>query len=517
MQLSRRYRPKNFSAVVGQPTIKETLRREVAAGVLGHAYLFSGPRGIGKTTLARIFAKALNCLHPQDGEPCNACEVCAEIDNGQALDIIEMDAASHTQVDNVRENIIEHVRFAPAHFKFKVYILDEAHMLSTSSWNALLKTLEEPPAYAIFILATTELHKVPATIISRCQRFDFKRIAEAELRQRLLQLAKSEQVEIAPEVVASIIRYAEGCMRDAETLLDQLLVLGEEHITAEVASLVIPLSRLPLAAELLQVCAERNLNPALKAVERLEEQGVPLITLFDDLIQAVRKLLLAADDQDFVQTLAVGDTGERLLAELTGKFSPAELNDMALLFMERRRDAKQGIDPRFALELAVAALALGLLPHSAPAGKSVSVSAPVSVPVPMPAHAPVAIQTPAKKPVERPVTNGALSAELVRGKWSALINAVSENNTSLAIMLKTCEVADVTAPTITLRFSFPFHKAKVLDDIKNRNLIQTIFQKVLGVEKVSLEAVMSEASPPPNLVNKIIGQFGGVEVSGEKN
>ena len=174
--------------------------------------------------------------------------------------------------------------------------------------------------------------------------------------------------------------------------------------------------------------------------------------------------------------------------------------------MERRRDAKQGIDPRFALELAVAALALGLLPHSASMMKNIS--APIAVPLSVPA--PVVVQTPIKKSVERPASNGALSAELVRGKWNALIAAVSENNTSLAIMLKTCEIADVVSPIITLRFSFPFHKAKVLDDIKNRNLIQNIFQQVLGVDKVSLEAELADA-PPPNMVNKIIGKFGGAE------
>src|SRR5690349_18398249 len=174
MSLSRRYRPQTFADITDQQPIKETLRKEVETGKIAHAYLFSGPRGVGKTTTARIFAKALNCLKNKSGEPCNECAMCTDANEGRLIDLIEMDAASHTGVDNIREAIVEHVRFQPARAAHKVYILDEAHMLSTAAWNALLKTLEEPPSYAVFLLATTEKHKVPATIVSRCQQFDFK-------------------------------------------------------------------------------------------------------------------------------------------------------------------------------------------------------------------------------------------------------------------------------------------------------------------------------------------------------
>ena len=242
-------------------------------------------------------------------------------------------------------------------------MLDEAHMLSTSAWNALLKTLEEPPPYAVFILATTELHKVPATIVSRCQRFDFRRIPDEQLAARVEWLAEQEGFSVAKPVVTTVVRNADGCVRDAETLLDQLFALGEKSISEDVASLVIPVSRIPVAAHLLETCSGRVLGPALTAVAKLDEEGIPFAPLFEDLIKSIRLLLVASDDETYRERLATGDEGEKILAGIVGRYHPAELSDMALLFMERRRDAKQGIDPRFAMELAVTAIALGVLPN----------------------------------------------------------------------------------------------------------------------------------------------------------
>src|SRR5690242_6333091 len=225
--LYRKYRPKTFADVAGQEHVKAVLKNEAAAGRAAHSYLFAGPRGVGKTSLARIFAKALNCVsRAKDGDPCGVCEACQEIAEGRALDVIEIDAASHTGVDNVREEIVEHARFAPAKLAWKVFIIDEVHMLSTSAFNALLKTLEEPPDKVVFILATTELHKLPATVISRCQRFDFRRIDQAALTARLKGLAEKEGYAVDADVLETIARSSDGCLRDAESLLSQLLALG---------------------------------------------------------------------------------------------------------------------------------------------------------------------------------------------------------------------------------------------------------------------------------------------------
>ena len=227
--LYRKYRPQTFKEVVGQNHIKTTIQSELESGKIAHAYLFSGPRGLGKTTMARLFAKAVNCLNRKEGEsePCNVCDACKEVIEAKSLDVIEIDAASHTGVDNVRENIINNSRFTPTSRKYKVFIIDEVHMLSTAAFNALLKTLEEPPAHAIFILATTEIHKVPQTIISRCQHFDFRKVSENDIFKRLSLIVTQEGKSVDKSVLESIAYYAEGCIRDAESLLGQILSLDD--------------------------------------------------------------------------------------------------------------------------------------------------------------------------------------------------------------------------------------------------------------------------------------------------
>src|SRR3989338_4837050 len=228
--LYRKYRPKNFSEVVGQKTIKTILQNAVRLKKPAHAYLFTGMRGAGKTTVARILAKAVNCLAPIEGEPDTTCQNCAQVQEGRFLDLIEIDAASYTGVDNIRD-IIDHVKFAQSRGKYKVFIIDEVHMLSKAAFNALLKTLEEPPAHAVFILATTEIQKVPATIISRSQRFDFKRVSEKDIVGLLNSVKKDLQAQIAPEALSLIARAAEGSFRDSLSIFDQILSFSGEEIT----------------------------------------------------------------------------------------------------------------------------------------------------------------------------------------------------------------------------------------------------------------------------------------------
>lgn len=540
MSLSRKYRPQRFADITGQEPIKETLRKEVETGKVAHAYLFSGPRGVGKTTTARVFAKALNCLKKTGGEPCNACELCVEADEGRMIDFIEMDAASNTGVDNIREAIVEHVRFQPVRGAFKVYILDEAHMLSNAAWNAMLKTLEEPPAYAVFILATTERHKVPATILSRCQQFDFKRIGDGQLGERVNELAKNEGVSIDAAVVTSIVRHSDGCVRDAETLLGQLVSLGEKKITADVASLVIPISRLPIAANLLSVCSKRELGPALQAVAKLEEEGIPLLPIFDDLLAAVRLLLVAGSDPAMAARLAQGDEGEKSLAPLIGVYGDAELSEIALLLMERRRDAKQGIDARFALELAVTAITLGILPHGPSGGPPPSATVPiVQTATPKPVEAPkkpvenrevaekVVEPAPVPQPIKEETPKPAASAgseegiplALVQRKWPGFVTTMSETSPSLAFVLKTCRPIETNGETVTLRFQYAFHRDKILTDIKNRRIVETTFATTLNVPLVRIEGVVGEDADKAeqrsvDMVSNILKAFGGQVVEG---
>ena len=572
--LSSTYRPQTFAEVTGQEPIKETLRREIATDKIGHAYLFAGARGVGKTTTARIFAKALNCLNLKDGEPCNTCESCTEILAGKSMDVIEMDAASNTGVDNVREAIIEHVRYAPRR-KHKVYILDEAHMLSGSAWNALLKTIEEPPAYAVFLFLTTELHKVPATIASRCQRFDFRRIPDEELKARIVEIAMKEGVTISDDVVRLVVSKADGCLRDAESLLAQLLVLGEKQINMETANVVLPISRLPIAAELLEVWASRNLGASLAKVEELESQGIPLLPLFDDLIQGVRHLLIASDSVEYRQRLSRGDDGEKKIVTLVTAYEPAELSEMALMLMERRKDAKQGADPRFCLELSASAVALSLLPHAhgqspAPvAAKTINTapSAPLrqsieEVKQPMKSEAPTPPPTVAQGPTPHltlpspslgegsagikiepvvaaspvasvsattaaPTTNPVSASDKattftlsqVQQKWPSFLRAMDEKSKALSFVLKITQPESVEGNILTLRFQYPFHREKTLNESKTRHMIEELFATLLGVERVQCQGIVVNPveggeSGSRDVVSNIMRAFGGQLVDG---
>lgn len=509
--LSAAYRPKTFAEITGQDSLKETLRLEVETGKLGHAYLFSGPRGVGKTTMARVFAKALNCLHPDHGEPCNACESCNATNAGNSLDVIEMDAASNTGVDNVREAIIEHVRYAPQR-TWKIYLLDEAHMLSASAWNALLKTIEEPPAYAVFLFLTTELHKVPTTIASRCQRFDFRRITDEAMVARIEKLAEREGVAISPEVIRQIISHADGCVRDAESLLSQLLVLGEKNITAEIARAVIPSSQLPIAAELLGSWSRRALGPAFAHIEEIEARGIPLLPLFDDLLHAVRQLLLASDSVEWRQKLVRGDEGERNVAALVTAFEPAELSDMALMLMERRRDAKQGVDDRFCLELAASAVCLYLLPHAQPI--SPRASSPARAPLVTPVTPAVSGTTDV---VRDQTTNAQASIPLssVLSAWPTFLRLVDAQSTSLTFILKITQPASVVGDLVTLRFMYPFHREKILNDLNAKRMVESVLAEALKVSKIHIDGIVhkehetSQEANAQDTISNILKLFGG--------
>ena len=294
MVIYRKYRPKNFKEVIGQDNIIYILENEIKTDKIAHAYLFTGPRGLGKTTTARLMAKAVNCLNRKKGqsEPCNKCTVCSSVNEGRFGDLVELDAASQTGVDNVRENIISYSRIPPVVGKYKIFVIDEAHMLSKSAFNALLKTLEEPPSYVIFILATTEVHKIPDTIISRCQRFNFRKVSLEKIVDRLEKIAKAEKIKIDKKVLQSVAVRSEGCVRDAESLFNQIFALGGKEITLEEASLVIPLSQTNLIIEFLEMIFEKKDSKAVALVNQLMNEGIDLEQFSSDLISFLRKLIL---------------------------------------------------------------------------------------------------------------------------------------------------------------------------------------------------------------------------------
>ncbi len=294
--LYRKWRPNSFSDVYGQPHVTRTLINQLQSGRVSHAYLFTGSRGTGKTTCAKILSKAVNCLNPQNGNPCNECEICKGIDNGSILDVIEIDAASNNGVDNIRD-LREEANFTPVNAKYRVYIIDEVHMLSIGAFNALLKTLEEPPSHVIFILATTEIHKLPATILSRCQRFDFKRIAPEDITARLIYVSEKENVSLSENAASLIARIADGGMRDALSLLDRCFTMSsniDENIVSSAAGIAGTVHLFSFS----EYIAKSNYTAALELVSRLHNDSCDIDVLCSELMLHLRNLMVAKTVSD---------------------------------------------------------------------------------------------------------------------------------------------------------------------------------------------------------------------------
>lgn len=301
--LYRKWRPRRFADVVGQPQVTDTLKNELVSGRLAHAYLFTGSRGTGKTTCAKILAKAVNCLNPQSGDPCGECEICRGLDNGSVLDVVEIDAASNNGVENIR-TLREEANFTPAAAKYRVYIIDEVHMLSIGAFNALLKTLEEPPEHVIFILATTEVHKLPATILSRCQRFDFRRIAPADIAQRLTYIAGQENADIEPQAALLLARLADGALRDALSLLDQCLGRSRS-VTMELVTQTAGLAGREHLFRLADAITGKDPATALSVIDDLYGASKDMARLCEELAGHFRGLMLIKTMKDARDILAV--------------------------------------------------------------------------------------------------------------------------------------------------------------------------------------------------------------------
>ena len=287
----RKWRPQRLDQVVGQEPVTRTLKQAILNGRVAHAYLFCGPRGTGKTSSARILAKAVNCLQPEHGEPCNGCAICESVSEGRALDLIEIDAASHRGIDDIR-NLRDKVHFAPNEARFKVYIIDEVHMLTTEAFNALLKTLEEPPEHAIFVLATTEAHRVPVTIASRCQRFDFKRITQEDIVGRLGTICQEEGINAAPEVLAALSRLSSGSLRDAENLLEQLAVSYGPLITLNEVQNLFGLEADEKALDLVEHVLKGDVRGGLAVIGEMASQGGDLKQMHRGVLDFLRSVML---------------------------------------------------------------------------------------------------------------------------------------------------------------------------------------------------------------------------------
>ncbi len=352
--LYRKYRPQSFDDVYGQSHVTDTLRNELRLDRVHHAYLFTGSRGTGKTTCAKILAKAVNCLDIRDGDPCGVCENCRGIDSGEILDVVEMDAASNRGIDDIRA-IIDEVAFAPARAKYRVYIVDEVHMLSRDAWNALLKTLEEPPAHVVFILATTEVNKIPETILSRCQRFDFHRISPADISARLCEIAAKENVSLSDEAALLISVIADGAMRDAISLLDRCIGISTD-ITAEVVRSAAGLAAQGHIFELANCTINKNVRKALEIIDSLYKDSKDMGSLCEELQSHFRSLMLIKSVGNPRELVVMSDREFDAAVAEAAYLSLADIIYYMDVLSKARSAMRDSVSPRTELEMAIVRL-----------------------------------------------------------------------------------------------------------------------------------------------------------------
>jgi len=354
--LALKYRPLRFEDVIAQEHVTRTLARAVETGRVAHGYLFTGPRGTGKTTTARILAKALNCEKGPTPTPCNECSICKEITAGSSLDVLEIDAASNTGVDDVR-TLRENIRYLPTSGKKRVFIIDEVHRLSGSAFDALLKTLEEPPDHAVFIFATTEPNKVPQTILSRTQRYDLRRVKTTDLAAHLEKLAKLEGIEIEQEALFLIARKGEGSVRDSMSLLDQMIALADGPITRELTATTLGIVDRQLFVDLMEIIAGGNSQPVFDMVQNLFDSGADITEFVVDFIDYIRNLLVQKSSNEPDKILEVSSAEKEALVRQVTYFTEADLLRMIQILSDLLRQLKNGYDERIFLEICLVRLA----------------------------------------------------------------------------------------------------------------------------------------------------------------
>ena len=361
--LYRVYRPKTFGDVVGQEHIVKTLKNQIKNNNIGHAYLFSGTRGTGKTSTAKIFARAVNCLNPINEEPCNECEICIDALNDNIMDIVEIDAASNNSVDDIRE-LRESVKYTPSKAKYKVYIIDEVHMLSQGAFNALLKTLEEPPSYVIFILATTEPHKIPATILSRCQRFDFKRVSSKDIASRMSYICKKENIEAEEKALSLIARNSQGALRDALSILDQCMSFGNEKIEYNDVIELLGTVNIDELFELSQSIIDENTKKSLEILNEFIIWGKDIRNLINDLIDHFRNLMVCKVSKDLDEIISLPEESIERLKEQSQNVNINDLIRILNILSETQDSMKSSSNTRILAEVTIMKIAQPMFDES---------------------------------------------------------------------------------------------------------------------------------------------------------
>ncbi|MCC7161756.1 MAG: DNA polymerase III subunit gamma/tau [Anaerolineae bacterium] len=474
-----KYRPQSFDDVQGQEHITTTLKNALALNRIAHAYLFTGTRGTGKTSTARILAKAVNCLDPDVGKhPCNQCAICRAINQERLLDLVEIDAASNTGVDNIRD-LRDKVDFRPNEARFKVYIIDEAHMLSNAAFNALLKTLEEPPPHVIFVLATTEVNRVPATITSRCQRFDFKRASLKELMGELGEIAKKEGMDLEPAALELIARQANGSFRDGTSLLDQLTAYSGDTITLKHVQVLLGAASRENIHAIVSGLVSRDVGRGIAALDEAVDAGADPRQVARDVIEYLRGVMLFAVNSDSM--LNVGEEVQVEMRSLAAQFNAEQAARAIRLFSQAALELRHSASPTLPLEMAL----IEAMHDPAPAYAAVSApqtrAAPAASSNPFVSNAPAApkraepsftrVATPEKKkgtsarPAPEPEeVVGGLSLAAIKGSWNDIIVRFQKGNKSSAALLRDAEPLALEKGELTVGFFYPLHQDRFKND-----------------------------------------------------
>jgi DNA polymerase-3 subunit gamma/tau len=502
--IARKWRPQTFEDVVGQGATAQTLRNAVRQNRIAHAYLFAGARGVGKTTTARILAKALNCAHGPTPTPCNACDSCREITHGNSLDVLEIDAASNRGIDEIRE-LRENVKYASARDRFKVFIIDEVHMLTTEAFNALLKTLEEPPPQVVFVLATTELHKVPATILSRCQHFNFRAISYREILDRLQYICREEKVQISEEALNAIARASEGSMRDAQSLLDQVISFCGTEVEDEAVRNLLGVIPQQILEEFTQAIVQSDSKGLLLNVEQLVQSGRNLQHFIREMLSHFRNLLMVKIAGEDSQLIPLSAADLARLREFAGHFSEEDLTRFFSILVSTEGELRWSSQARFHLEMGLMKLiqvkrltpieqvlaGLEGLSHSDKRSETpvLEASQPTKPPIlskfttpgrPRPLPEP----SPAKQPSNDPV--------------EALRSAIANRSPMLASLVEHALDLKLIEKGIEIQFASQnkFY-CEMLQAPENVEVIRELAQSVRG-EPQQVKVVIANGPPPPS-------------------